>query len=151
MSLIKTNETPRAAFGTGEKLRGTPNREIPRMLWEYLRDRFPGSTEPMKILWFPWMLDVKSEHGSVAITLARSKFIKNGWRLMAASRRLLPPHVRATKRMPRYDRAVFEVCRAIHSFLAQTPDIVDLRWYFQSSGSQTPSVPTPDELPWHDT
>lgn len=151
MSLIKTNETPRAAFATSEKFRGSPNREIPRMLWKYLRDLFPGSAKPMKILWFPWMLDVKSEHCSVAITLARSKVIKNGWRLMVASRSLLPFHIHATERLPRYDPAVFEVCRAIHSFLAQTTGIVDLRWYFQSSGSQTPAVGTPDELPWHES
>lgn len=148
--LIKSSDSPRVAFGISEALAGSPDREIPRMLSDYLRTRFRAS-RPKKIWFGPWNIGIDSEHGVFEIVLDRSKAIKNGWRLMLASRRLLPPYIFASSKPPRYEPALLEVCRVIHSFLAQTRGIVDTRWYFQGSGHQTPAVRTPDELPWHES
>jgi hypothetical protein len=104
-----------------------------------------------RVLWLPWVFNVESGQGSVGVALGRSKFIRNGWCLTVVSKRLASPRIRLGKKRPRYDPAELEVCRTIHSFLAQAPGIVDLRWYCQSSGSQTPAVDTPDELPWHES
>jgi hypothetical protein len=149
MSLLKTGETPRAAFGTSEKLRGGPDREIPRMLSQYLSVRF-ATSQPKRIMFFrPWSITVDSEPNSIEIAIGRSKFIENGWRLLAMRTRL--PYILSRSKPPRYDRALLEVCREIHFFLAQTPGIVDVRWYFQGSEFQTRAVRTPDELSWHES
>lgn len=149
MPLVKAGETPRAAFGTNEKLLGSSDREVPRILSDYLRGRFSGFWAK-KVPWLPWVFNMDSDQGAVSIGLRRSK-IKNGWRLTVVGRRFLPPRIRAVNRQPRYDPAVLEVCRALHTLLSQTPGIVNLRWYFQGTVSQSRAVRTPDELPWHES
>lgn len=149
MSLLKTGETPRVAFGTSEKLRDSSCLEISCMLSEYLSARFPASRPKRVLLFRPWSITVDSEPNSIEIVLGRSKHIENGWRLLAMRTSL--PYILASSKPPRYDAALLEVCRAMHSFLAKTPGIVDVRWYFQGSECQTPAVRTPDELPWHES
>lgn len=122
-------------------------RELRRLLKAGIRSRI-GLLHRRWTWFLPYWTSVLEFKGSsFSVALRSSKHYQDEWILLVTSNDV-PFRWMRGRETPEYVPQLKFVCQQIHALLAATPEISEVRWYFQGPGDPTIPVLTPDELAW---
>lgn len=144
------SKTPHACFTVDSASIGRTDDELPRMLTNYLQARFASAQVKKMPLFGSWAVELQvGPESSFSVMLNRSKYGHDDWVLLIGALQSAGLSGASRGRTPTASSSeLVRVCRDIHAYLAATPGISAVRWYFEGFRSQTAAVATPDELPW---
>jgi hypothetical protein len=131
---------PHAAFRVKDSLPDPQGSHWARLLEMGLREHFQAIKAQRHWTIVQWKVSLKVGSTPFTILIGRSKFGGSEWVLLVAPLEDKPDAAAGD--------GLISICREVHRILAQSPDLVNLRWYFEDFSSQTAAVATPDELPW---